>query len=242
MEYVQPWREKRRRRWLSRRGARRQNRFWKGKVACTCQQRGFTYTQYAHDSRQKRVGGKTAAAPNKGCSTPRTLRTADRTNAPVRRARSYSNTPTCRARVYTCNANELAEKPANIHVHARPGWCLFFSAHEYLFPIHVWTLEGKFASRFGVTCVHTYIYMYIYIYLCTGAWHVYCLLCYACVCMPRTCIRCLGSVNGARWWQFRRFFAVFKPETANSPRRASRGLYPAFSSYFDGIFGLVNRM
>lgn len=162
MEYVQPWREKRRRRWLSRRGARRQNRFWKGKVACTCQQRGFTYTQYAHDSRQKRVGGKTAAAPNKGCSTPRTLGTADRTNAPVRRARSYSNTPTCRARAYTCNANELAEKPANIHVHARPGWCLFFSAHEYLFPIHVWALEGKFASRFGVTCVHTYICIYIY--------------------------------------------------------------------------------
>lgn len=115
------------------------------------------HIQYAHDSRQKRVGGKTAAAPNKGCSTPRMLHTADRTNArdPNTDARRVY-VAYIRARPNT-RRRRLQRSPANIHVHTRSGWCLFFSGHEYLFPIHVWALEGKFASsRF----VRAYIPVY----------------------------------------------------------------------------------
>lgn len=149
------------------------------------------HIQYAHDSRQKRVGGKTAAAPNKGCSTPRMLHTADRPHKRARSPRAILFQHRCITRVYVYANTGQACREASQHSRTHEVWLmpLFFWPRVPLSHSCV-SVRREVRVSIRCTCVH--------MYLCTGAWHVYRLLCYACVCMPRTCIRCLGSVNGAR--------------------------------------------
>lgn len=86
------------------------------------------HIQYAHDSRQKRVGGKTAAAPNKGCSTPRMLPTADRPHKRARSPRAILFQHRCITRVYVYANTGQACREASQHSRTHEVWLmpLFF--------------------------------------------------------------------------------------------------------------------
>ena len=181
------------------------------------------HIQYAHDSRQKRVGGKTAAAPNKGCSTHHV-----RCRCARQPTHTYTRTDTRSRHTQVTrmqrDSSARIRHTASIYIYTRGLVDASFFWPRV--PLSHSCVSVRREVGVSIRCnVHVPVRVRS---TCTP------LACYACVCMPRTCIRCAGLCE---WRHMMTISVIFPGVRAGSDALArwSFGGLTAFSLYFQGF-------